>query len=474
MLGVLDPHQRRTEHAAKQPLHRQHHRDHRSQVADDAGGLRADQVRHLVDKAFDRGVVRHIGQLVCQRGRGHGRLLGGHGPVQGVHQHEAAGVVHAGPEAAPKRRQPERGQRELDQRGAGNHRPAAGCGAQHVGIFGAVAGDVVLAGFSAALGHLARQQRVVAREQRLHAAPLVGGSHQVGQQQGHVARCVGAEHTGQQLLDAVGALAQLVDLEHHVDRHAVLFKVLVHAVGAAAAGVEQGAQVLRVAQQRGVVGARRVSARLVAHRFGHARELRKRRVGQQLGAHALAQRTGKPGRPHRAAQKHDGIEQRGLPVGAMRVGRRRQQHQPLQGGLVQRFQPQRIARLWKQQPEQLAQVGGGRCLRQQFEVQALQQFAGEIGARRKAEIGEQRGDVHVMPEAAQQGGHRGAVRRVALEHVEQVLEPQHRRGGLRLARHRRVAQPFQRADQPQMALGQRGGGVGCERGRIQQGRQVPG
>ena len=40
----------------------------------------------------------------------------------------------------------------------------------------------------------------------------------------------------EQQLDAQGALAQLVEFEHQVDRHAVFFQVVEHAVGALAAG----------------------------------------------------------------------------------------------------------------------------------------------------------------------------------------------------------------------------------------------
>ena len=222
-------------------------------------------------------------------GRRHRRLLGGHGEMQQLHEHEARRVVDAGPEAAPERREREREHRELDEGGGGQHRAAAERRAQHAAVFLARAGDVVLARLGAALGDLAREQRVVAAHQPADAAARVGGAHEFGEQARDLARGLRADHAAQQRIDAVRALAQLVDLEHHVDRHAMRLQVLVHAGGAATAGVEQRAQVLNLLHQRGLALAARnghrrrhparrriLGLRVVAHLFGHARQLPER------------------------------------------------------------------------------------------------------------------------------------------------------------------------------------------------------
>ena len=338
------------------PLDGQHQRRDHREVAEDAGGLRADQVGDLVDEAFDRRIVGDIGELFGQRRRGHGRLLGGHRAVHQVHDQKTHGVIHAGPKAAPERRHGQGDHEELHEGGAGDHRAATGRGLEHLAVRGAVTGDVVMTHFGAALGHLAREQRVVVGKQRCDAAPFGGGAHQFGQQPGHVAGSLAADHAVQQLLDAVGAQAQLIDVEHHADRNAMLFEVVVHAVGATPAAVEQGAQVLRFLQQRGLVAGQRP----LADPVGSNGQLAKRPMRQQIAAHALSQGPRERGRTHRTGQKHDRVEQRCLPCVIVDCARRHQAVQAVQRGFVQRIQPQRVIGGGKEQPEQLRQVGGGR------------------------------------------------------------------------------------------------------------------
>ena len=110
--------------------------------------------------------------------------------------------------------------------------------------------------------------------------------HQPGHQAPQLALGCGCEQAGQQLLDAQAALLQLLDLEHEIDRHAMLFEMLAHAGRGLLAGAEQGAQVVGLLQQGRVV----VRFGVLAQLFGHARELAKRLVGQQFGAHAPPQR----------------------------------------------------------------------------------------------------------------------------------------------------------------------------------------
>ena len=108
-------------------------------------------------------------------------------------------------------------------------------------------------------------------------------------------------------------LAQLVDLEHDVDRDAVRLEMVVDAGGAAPAGVEQGAQVLRVLEkERPVFRPARLA--VLAQLLGDARQLVERRVDQQLRAHPLAQLGREAGGAHRAGEEGDGFEERAAPV----------------------------------------------------------------------------------------------------------------------------------------------------------------
>jgi hypothetical protein len=70
------------EQLPRQPLRGQHQRGAQREVAEDARRLRADQVHHVVDEGFHRGVALQIAQALRHRRRRHRRLLGGHRPVQ--------------------------------------------------------------------------------------------------------------------------------------------------------------------------------------------------------------------------------------------------------------------------------------------------------------------------------------------------------------------------------------------------------
>jgi hypothetical protein len=156
---------------------------------------------------------------------------------------------------------------------------------QHVSVLGPIAGDVVLAGFGAAFGHLAGQQRVLACQQGAQAAHLAQRDQQAAQQAVDFGRRVRRQQAVDQLLHASRAAAQLVQAEDDVHRHAVLFQMRHHAVRGTAAGVQQGAQVggflqcigLPFVLQRGAQPARAGS------------KLAEGLVLQQHGFHALAQ-----------------------------------------------------------------------------------------------------------------------------------------------------------------------------------------
>ena len=88
-----------------------------------------------------------------------------------------------GKEAGPEGRQAECGDGELHEGGAGDDKAAARGAAQHARGTRRGAGDVVAAGLGAALGHLARQQRVVAGQQRADAVLLFPSTRSSSQQQ---------------------------------------------------------------------------------------------------------------------------------------------------------------------------------------------------------------------------------------------------------------------------------------------------
>ena len=89
--------------------------DHGEHVAEDAGRLRAHQVRDLVDEALDRVVAGDVVELVGHGRRGHRRLLGGDREVQQLDQRRRGRVVHAGREPAPERAERDRAERELER-----------------------------------------------------------------------------------------------------------------------------------------------------------------------------------------------------------------------------------------------------------------------------------------------------------------------------------------------------------------------
>ena len=67
----------------------------------------------------------------------------------------------------------------------------------------------------------------------------------------------------------MGAQAQLIQVEHEVDRHAVRLQMLEHAVCAGAAGGQEGAQVVGRLQH----GLRFTRLGMLAEIFGHAGQL---------------------------------------------------------------------------------------------------------------------------------------------------------------------------------------------------------
>ena len=206
---------------AKADLQRQrqhhHHRHHQQHIAQHCRYLRAHQVGHLVSKHLQRVRVAQVFELGRHGGCGHGRLLGGQRQVQQLDHDEAGGIGGAGPEAAPERRQAQRHDAELEPSGDGGQGAAAGRLAQHVAVLGHGAGDVVLAGLRAALGHLGRQHRGVGINQGAQAAPRLAHRDQVRQQTGGAVAGVWRDQAVQQTADAQHPFSQLAQLKHQVD-----------------------------------------------------------------------------------------------------------------------------------------------------------------------------------------------------------------------------------------------------------------
>ena len=179
--------------------------------------------------------------------------------------------------------------------------PPPAARAQHVAVLGAVAGDVVLAGLGAALGHLARQQRIVARQQRAHAAALLAAcAPAIGDQAQQLLRRRGRESRSRAAARCAARARAAGPPRRRCPPRCRIPPGGRRCWPRPAACVEQRAQVAGLLQQRGglrVAGEQRSRSRSVVRG-----QLAERLVGQRLLAHALAQRPGEAGGAHRADQ----------------------------------------------------------------------------------------------------------------------------------------------------------------------------
>jgi hypothetical protein len=208
-----------------------------------------------------------------------------------------------------------------------------------------------------------------------------------------------------------------------------------------------------------------------AQALGCAGQLHEGLLRQRRAVHAQAQRRRKGRGPHRTGQEGDGVQQRVAPLPAWP-----QRAQPGQRGGVDARHPCGVRGL-EQQREELGQAAGLGRARQHPRAQSLRELADEGGARGEAEVGEERGRVDAAAQPGQQALHTRPVLGMALQHMAELAQAQHGRGGgavgwLGRARRpgRRVPQPLQQAHQPKMPFH-------CGRrrvGGVQQRRQVPG
>ena len=363
-------------------------------------------------------------------------------------------------ETAPKGRERQRIQAKLDQGSEGHQRSASRRLAQHGEVFGAGAGDVVLARFGAALGHLGCEQRGVGGQQRAQAAPLLPHHHQLC----HELRRSDGGLRGQQAVEqhahAQDALAQLAQAKDQAHRDAVVLEVGVHRGGCGTARLQPLAQALGGFVE--AVG----SAQSVQHLHAQALHIADERMeGLCVAcrfAHAQPQFGCKPGRENLPCTVGDGIEQRPVPArGAasalVGVVLGQQHHQAVQGGFIQCGQPLRVERAGQGQHEQFRRIDGLGAAGQQLGAQALGDLAHQGGAGRKAKVCEQCGDVHLVHQRRPPGTQPHLNIGARCNRLHEQLHPPHSgRDGIPLAAH-----PVQQVDQPQMAMGQIGGGVQC-------------
>mmetsp|Transcript_6617 Transcript_6617/g.27506 ORF Transcript_6617/g.27506 Transcript_6617/m.27506 type:complete len:401 (+) Transcript_6617:2170-3372(+) len=303
----------------------------------------------------------------------------------------------------------------------------------------------------------------MAGEQRAQAAALMHDAHQAGHQAQQFAPWLPGHQAGQQGLDAVDAGGELLDGEHQVHRHAMGFEMVGHGQRGGPAAVQQAAQVMQGrAEGFGVARPQRA-----LHGLPGRGQLVEGPVLQQRPVHAHTQRPRQAGRVHMADQHRDGGAHLHAPA-VVRCGGE-QQAQAAEQLVVDGGDPVFIALVIEQQLEQRGQVAGVGGGRQQPATQPAQGLVPEGHARRKADLGEQRDRVDLMPDPGDDLGERAGVLGVALQHIEQVFEPHHRprRAGGRLVA-RRVAQPLQQPHQPQVALGQHGLRIRCveQRGEV--------
>ena len=338
----------------------------------------------------------------------------------------------------------------------------------------------MLAGFGIALGHQAGQQRIVLREQRAQAAALGAVLDQPQHQGAHLAVRLGRQQAIEHVLDAAAPGAQLVDVEHHVHRHAIGLEVVVHVHGQLHAVVQQAAQVLGLLQHGRaallvgydrrrrcgeIAGGRDHVVRVLGtlRQFGFGNVFQQvvqvlggaRQLHESLGhlaagavAHAQAQLWRHPGGPHLAGQDaqrlHEGLAPAQRAVFGVAPGLAEQIAQALHGGVVQLGDPGRVAVQVEQQAEQGGQLARVRAGRQQAAAQALTELAHEGCAGREAVVGQQAAEVQITQAGGQQGHHAAPGLGVVAHVAHHVL---HARHGLALA------DPAQHLDQPQVAFG---------------------
>ena len=438
---------RRARAPSPQPRQPQRGGEHHQHVAQHRRHLRAHQIGDFVDKLFDPGDVVHLFELGGHCRRGHCRLLGGDGEVQHLDQHKADGVVDARQKAAPKRRQRQRVQGKFNQRGKRHHRAAASGVADHCKVFAPGAGDVVLARFGAALGHFGRQQRGVGREQRADAAPLLADLYQVRQHARRAQVGGGREHAIEQLAHPQDARAQLAQAKHQADGDAVVLKVQIHAGRRTAAALQPGAQALGGVFQP--VGGAQAVQHFNAQALDIADQRMKRLRLARRVAHAQAQLGGKAGRQNLPGAVGDGIEQGFLPARAAGTLGRKRRHQALEQRFGQRRQQLGIEGIRQRQRKQLGGVKRLGAAGQQLAAQALGQFAKQPGARRKAKVGQQRGDIDRLTQRLPPVLQALAGFGIGLQRFHQQLHA----GDTGRHRVTTAAHPVKQLNQPQMALG---------------------
>ena len=444
----------------------QHHRHHHQHVAQHCGHLRSHQMGDLVHKRLDGVAGAQFFELGRHGRGGHGWLLGGHREMQQLHQHKAHRIVHTRPETRPEGRQRQGVQAKLDQRGESNHQPAARCLVDHGAVFGWRAGDVVLARFSAALGHLGRDQRGVGGEQCAQTAPLLAHLHQRRHQPGGRQGGLGRQQAVEQQPHAHDAFAQLAQAEHQPDGDAVVFKVRVNRGRGGAAGLQPLAQALRgfVEPVGGAQGVQHLHAQAL-----HVADQRMEGLGfARFFAHAKAQFRGKPGREDLSRAVGDGVEQRVAPQrDAAFLARRHQQGgQAVELCFVQRGHPLRVKFMGHCQHEQFRRIDRVRRARQPLGAQARRQLAHKSGAWRKAEVGQQGGDIYRVHQLRPPSLQARAQLWPGFDRIQKKLQSGRGAGhGVAVAAH-----PFQQMDEPEVAVGKVGLGVQFR----QQARQVGG
>ncbi|MDR8756565.1 hypothetical protein FEP99_04125 [Burkholderia pseudomultivorans] len=476
----------RVQHAAREQLHEQAHRQHDEHVAGNRRRLRADQRDDRRDERLHAFVVAGVVELARERRRGHRGLLGRESEVQEVHQHEAGRVVDACEQAFEHRLQVRAGNRELHAHRRDRDEAAAGGHPQHLQILGAAARDVVLAGVRIGLDELAREQREVAAHEVRHALAVLVRVDQLGRQARHPAQVVARHPRVEQRLGAQDAHAHPLDLEHDVDRHAVAVQMREHVVDRDPAFVEQHAQVVHLVQQLARVAAvldGRVRGLDREHRAREPVErLRLERLARIVVGQAAAHRLRQAGRADLAGQ----VVQRGQQVARERAGlvtflfgdvERDQLGEAREQVVGQRVDPLRVFRRREHQREQRRQLAAVRRGRDQRRIDPFEQRAEEAGMDRHAGVAQQRDAVALAQDAAQDPRGVRLPRGIAVEHVEQVAQPRMGRirarvvvalDGVLCGLHRAAApQPVRELDQPFAALGVRRVGVGMREQRVE-------
>src|SRR5580704_12042622 len=154
----------------------------RNNVSERGGKLGAYDSLQIGDQFIAARGVARVMDDASQRSASHGRLLGGQGEMEVLHQDKADSIIQTGQETFDEGRQAAVGDEQLDSRGANSENAATERGAPHLRILFAVGRDVMLTCFPSPFDNLFSQQAKAIVKQINEAAVFQASANDVTQQ----------------------------------------------------------------------------------------------------------------------------------------------------------------------------------------------------------------------------------------------------------------------------------------------------